>query len=62
MWLITILIQPHKYNASLRDWQSTTKNSITITITATTAVQWHWKRHTLTVSLFAALKHAMSLI
>ncbi|ORP46624.1 hypothetical protein B8U11_10905 [Vibrio cholerae] len=38
-------------NARLRGWQRITLNSITTTIT--TAAQWDWKRHALTVPLEA---------
>ncbi|WP_337922221.1 hypothetical protein, partial [Vibrio cholerae] len=39
------------YNARLRGWQRITLNSITTT--ETTAAQWDWKRHALTVPLEA---------
>ncbi|MDN6976179.1 hypothetical protein FG135_18460 [Vibrio cholerae] len=38
-------------NARLRGWQRITQNSITTT--ETTAAQWDWKRHALTVPLEA---------
>ncbi|HAS5174024.1 TPA: DUF1196 domain-containing protein [Vibrio cholerae] len=38
-------------NARLRGWQRIPLNSITTTVT--TAVQWDWKRHALTVPLEA---------
>ncbi|KQA12424.1 hypothetical protein XV86_17735, partial [Vibrio cholerae] len=38
-------------NARLRGWQRITPNSNTTTIT--TAAQWDWKRHALTVPLEA---------
>ncbi len=40
-----------KHNARLRGWQRITPNSHTTTIT--TAAQWDWKRHALTVPLEA---------
>ncbi|EGQ9579778.1 hypothetical protein C4M50_18765 [Vibrio cholerae] len=40
-----------KPNARLRGWQRITQNSNTTTIT--TAAQWDWKRHALTVTLEA---------
>ncbi|EGQ9207153.1 DUF1196 domain-containing protein [Vibrio cholerae] len=40
-----------KHNARLRGWQRITPNSITTTVT--TAAQWDWKRHALTVPLEA---------
>ncbi|EGR4280661.1 DUF1196 domain-containing protein [Vibrio cholerae] len=39
------------YNARLRGWQRITLNPNTTT--ATTAAQWDWKRHALTVPLEA---------
>ncbi|HFG2018768.1 TPA: hypothetical protein ACGF6W_003706, partial [Vibrio cholerae] len=39
------------HNARLRGWQRITLNSNTTT--ATTAAQWDWKRHALTVPLEA---------
>ncbi len=39
------------FNARLRGWQRITQNSNTTT--ATTAAQWDWKRHALTVPLEA---------
>ncbi|PVX18424.1 hypothetical protein DD565_06465 [Vibrio cholerae] len=39
------------YNARLRGWQRITPNSNTTT--ETTAAQWDWKRHALTVPLEA---------
>ncbi|WP_222860526.1 hypothetical protein, partial [Vibrio mimicus] len=39
------------YNARLRGWQRITQNSNTATVT--TAAQWDWKRHALTVPLEA---------
>ncbi|GHX03268.1 Hypothetical protein VCSRO2_3625 [Vibrio cholerae] len=40
-----------KHNARLRGWQRITPNSTTTTVT--TATQWDWKRHALTVPLEA---------
>ncbi len=40
-----------KFNARLRGWQLIPLNSITTTVT--TAAQWDWKRHALTVPLEA---------
>ncbi|PAS27466.1 hypothetical protein CGT71_18025 [Vibrio cholerae] len=40
-----------EHNARLRGWQRITPNSTTTTIT--TAAQWDWKRHALTVPLEA---------
>ncbi|TQP78848.1 hypothetical protein FLL88_14875 [Vibrio cholerae] len=40
-----------RHNARLRGWQRITLNSITTTVT--TAAQWDWKRHALTVPLEA---------
>ncbi|WP_337911653.1 hypothetical protein, partial [Vibrio cholerae] len=42
------------YNARLRGWQRIPLNSNTTT--ATTAAQWDWKRHALTVPLEAFVK------
>ncbi len=45
---------PHAFlvpNARLRGWQRLTQNSNTTTVT--TAAQWDWKRHALTVPLEA---------
>ncbi|MEN2704860.1 hypothetical protein ABC359_17685, partial [Vibrio cholerae] len=39
------------HNARLRGWQRITQNSNTTTLT--TAAQWDWKRHALTVPLEA---------
>ncbi|RJK84009.1 hypothetical protein CHN44_19020 [Vibrio cholerae] len=39
------------HNARLRGWQRITLNSNTTTVT--TAAQWDWKRHALTVPLEA---------
>ncbi|WP_221886134.1 hypothetical protein, partial [Vibrio cholerae] len=44
-------LQCEKANARLRGWQRITPNSNTTTIT--TAAQWDWKRHALTVPLEA---------
>ncbi|TQP68694.1 hypothetical protein FLL91_13725 [Vibrio cholerae] len=44
-----------KHNARLRGWQRITLNSITTTVT--TAAQWDWKRHALTVPLEAFVMH-----
>ncbi|EGR1311755.1 hypothetical protein D9A28_17620 [Vibrio cholerae] len=43
------------YNARLRGWQRTTTNSTTTA--ETTAAQWDWKRHALTVPLEAFVMH-----
>ncbi len=40
-----------RVNARLRGWQRMTQNSNTTTVT--TAAQWDWKRHALTVPLEA---------
>ncbi|ASO30927.1 hypothetical protein CG015_17015 [Vibrio anguillarum] len=40
-----------KFNARLRGWQRITLNSNATTVT--TAAQWDWKRHALTVPLEA---------
>ncbi|WP_221886489.1 hypothetical protein, partial [Vibrio cholerae] len=42
------------HNARLRGWQRITLNSNTTT--ETTAAQWDWKRHALTVPLEAFVK------
>ncbi len=42
---------PELHNARLRGWQRITQNSNTTTVT--TAAQWDWKRHALTVPLEA---------
>ncbi|HGE6019371.1 TPA: hypothetical protein ACGGSJ_003877, partial [Vibrio cholerae] len=50
-------------NARLRGWQRITQNSITTT--ATTATQWDWKRHALTVPLEAFVSfvaHCLTMI
>ncbi|THE26542.1 hypothetical protein E5302_18620, partial [Vibrio cholerae O1 biovar El Tor] len=48
-----VLVQStdHSPNARLRGWQRISLNSITTTVT--TAAQWDWKRHALTVPLEA---------
>ncbi|WP_233419492.1 hypothetical protein, partial [Vibrio cholerae] len=44
-----------KHNARLRGWQRIPLNSNTTT--ATTAAQWDWKRHALTVPFEAFVRH-----
>ncbi len=49
--IIWSFISPEQHNARLRGWQRITQNLNTPT--ATTAAQWDWKRHALTVPLEA---------
>ncbi|KFE25420.1 hypothetical protein DN30_3932 [Vibrio cholerae] len=43
-----------QFNARLRGWQRITLDSTTTTVT--TAAQWDWKRHALTVPLEAFVR------
>ncbi|EGQ8119732.1 hypothetical protein I7101_001152 [Vibrio cholerae] len=47
------------HNARLRGWQRITLNSTTTT--ETTAAQWDWKRHALTVPLEAFVRYLLLL-
>ncbi|TQQ18838.1 hypothetical protein FLL80_14790 [Vibrio cholerae] len=48
---LEFIFSPLAHNARLRGWQRITLNLNTTTIT--TAAQWDWKRHALTVPLEA---------
>ncbi|WP_316245265.1 hypothetical protein, partial [Vibrio cholerae] len=54
-----LMIFLRETNARLRGWQRITLNSNKTTVT--TAAQWDWKRHALTVPLEAFVKWRLSL-
>ncbi|TQP13625.1 hypothetical protein FLL96_09515, partial [Vibrio cholerae] len=64
LWHITLTAVLHNLNkqnnARLRGWQRITLNSNTTTVT--TAAQWDWKRHALTVPLEAFVMCLLCLI